>query len=58
MKYKYLYSYTTGTRLGMVTFANEHKHEFHLDTYRTKVGILEAMHVYYTEGTTNTADAL
>jgi len=48
----------SGTRIGLVTFANDYKLEFDLNEYTEKIDILNAINVYYTQGTTNTSAAI
>lgn len=46
------------SRVGMLTFSDRANILFHLNEYKTKFSILNAMPPYYSGGKTNTADAL
>lgn len=46
-----------GTRVGLLTFADNAKLEFNLNKYTEKRELMNALNVRYTGGKTNTADA-
>ena len=46
-----------GTRVGLLTFADNAKLEFHLNQFTDKRELMNALNVRYTGGKTNTADA-
>ena len=48
-----------GTRVGLLTYANNTNPQFDLDDYTSKINILNAVGtIRYTGGTTNTAEAI
>jgi len=47
-----------GTRAALETFANNAEPQFYLNEYDNKMNILNALTLYYTRGTTNTAAAI
>jgi len=46
------------SRVGLITFGNTAKVQFNLKDYTTKAGVLQALNVPYTAGTTNTGSAI
>lgn len=52
-------SNTQGTRIGLLTYGNEPKFQFNLNDYLSSdTELLNAINVRFTDGTTNTADAI
>lgn len=52
-------SSTQGTRIGLLTYGNGPQLEFNLNDYLTSdPELLNAINVRFTDGTTNTADAI
>jgi hypothetical protein len=49
---------TLGSRVGAVTFGNDVQPQFQLNTYSTKMKILNAIDFYYSGGATNTGATL
>ncbi len=45
-------------RVGLLTFADDAKLEFNLNSYMTQMELLNALHIRYTGGTTNTSGAI
>ena len=48
----------TVSRIGMLTYADSATIHFQLNTFGTRIGILQAINVQYSGGTTNAADAI
>jgi len=48
----------TVSRIGLLTYADSATDHFHLNTFRKRVRILQAINVRYTAGTTNASDAI
>jgi len=46
------------SRIGLVSFSDSANMEFHLNTYRERTDLLQAINVQYVGGTTNTSDAI
>ena len=49
---------TAVSRIGMVTYARSATVHFHLNTFRKRTSILQAINVRYTRGSSNAADAI